>query len=544
MVVPDIPGEDAAAPAALGGVSILVLPICLLAIPTILLLFLLLKLARNYLLWHTSPLNKIPGPKNRSFFKGCFPEIRKEPFMTPHKRWLDEVMSDGGDRRRKTPPLLHYTTLVGRHNVLVLDKAIVRAILAAPECSGSRSGPRYQKRYFFLQSRVGDGLVTLEGQHWMRHRRIIQPSFHVGVLRDRLTEVVPARLVKFWKSLAAGDEEIAVSDHMSALTLDVVGTVLFSHEFGALQRLEEQTKEGRISPAHGADSFASLFTQSFMLNPLSIFFTVTGLTKLDPVFNPKVWRTQRLLNKAVDQVLQNANKSDYTDKDNEKSLLHLLFEAQDPDAKGCNGKLSWEELRDEAKTFLMAGHETTSTWLYWVLYALAKHPDVQEKLHQDLQRSGSTVEELESNNYLNGVLNETLRLYPPVGMLSRFNADDETLAGYRVPRSTRLTISFLLLHRHPDYWDDPESFLPERWIDPTDEERERRRFAFLPFSAGGRNCIGQRFAWLEARLILAPIVRNFAIRVAPSQRGAEHELTNTVTMKSKPGLKIVVKRRG
>ena len=171
---------------------------------------------------------------------------------------------------------------------------------------------------------------------------------------------------------------------------------------------------------------------------------------------------------------------------------------------------------------------------------------MQDLLAEEIS-SQSTADDViglaEVNNmiYMHAVLQEVLRLYSPVGMLVRFNTYPETFAGYDIPKDTRIVLPMHLLHRHPKYWDDPESFLPERWLNVSDNERERRRFSFFPFSAGGRNCIGQRFASLEAQLILAPLLRSFIIQMAPSQREVTHTFTNTITMKTKPRLKIIVK---
>lgn len=259
------------------------------------------------------------------------------------------------------------------------------------------------------------------------------------------------------------------------------------------------------------------------------------------------------MNDAADDVIIRARKASKNMKS--KSLLQLLFDAQEKEVRGQ--KLKDVELRDETKTFLLAGHETTATWLYWAVYALAKYPDVQEKLYREILRSipqtqadeDITVEQVENAEYLVAFLNEVLRLYPPVGFLERFNRKEENFCGYTIPVGTRLVISPHLLHRNPKYWKDPEIFLPERWIRTSDninnenDGGKNKGFAFIPFSAGSRNCIGQRFSSIEALLIMAPIVRTFRIEIAPSVRNEEFQFTTRVTMKAKPDLKIVVKRR-
>ena len=138
-------------------------------------------------------------------------------------------------------------------------------------------------------------------------------------------------------------------------------------------------------------------------------------------------------------------------------------------------------------------------------------------------------------------------MYPPVGFITRRNPNEEMLGGYKIPPRTRLIISSFLLHRNPKYWSEPDMFSPERWIHKDDAEREefnnKIRFAYIPFSAGGRNCIGHLFATYEAKIILSNLIREFSFVIAPSQRETMHTLTSFVSMKAKPGLKICAKRR-
>jgi cytochrome P450 len=130
-----------------------------------------------------------------------------------------------------------------------------------------------------------------------------------------------------------------------------------------------------------------------------------------------------------------------------------------------------------------------------------------------------------------------------VGAIARYPDQTEIIAGISVPPKTRLLISPYLLHRHPKYWDDPDEFKPERWLEKGEEFMSRIRFAFLPFSAGGRNCIGQRFATMEAKLIMAELIRSFVFQIAPSQAKTKFEISNLIVMRTKPSLKVVVKSR-
>jgi len=194
--------------------------------------------------------------------------------------------------------------------------------------------------------------------------------------------------------------------------------------------------------------------------------------------------------------------------------------------------------------------QTTSTWCYWAFFVLARDADIQEKLYENVMNHAPTsiddkigAEHVAEMGYLHVFLQEVLRLYPPAGLIPRYNRFKEKFGDVEVPANTRITLSPHLIHRHPKYWDDPESFRPVRWFNVSDAEADRRRFAFIPFSAGGRNCIGQNFATLETQLIVAAIVRAFKIEMAPSQKDVEHTFTTSITMKSKPLFRFVVHER-
>ena len=244
---------------------------------------LIAKIVHTYIAWKFTSLNKIPGP-NQSFLSGVFREIRNEPFLEPHKRWWREAGTD--------VPMLHYSSLLGQHSIVVLDKQIVQTILSAP--SGKDKYPRFRKQSTFLKTRIGDGLVTLEGPDWMRHRRIIQPSFHTGILKDSLGSAIPLlvnRLVQSWKS--APGVEIDVSSHLSALTLDVVGIVLFSHQFHGLRAVEDWAKQNTVPSEKSkarddglSDPFVRGLLQSLKINLLSILLSASGMVFLDPWVNP------------------------------------------------------------------------------------------------------------------------------------------------------------------------------------------------------------------------------------------------------------------
>jgi len=552
---------------------------------------------------------------------------------------------------------------------MLLDADIVREVLTEPPvvvtttttttATATADPPRYTKGILgpVLTETLGDGLITLEGADWSRHRRIVQPAFQTRPLRERLGECVPRRtmeVVRAWR-IAGPDRSIDLASHMSALTLDVIGDVAFSHEFGGVEKIREWAAASASSAAAGRrgsgdenenendeqeqeqeqelaeldDPLIRAMSVVFKPNFRVIFAVVFRLYSLNWLLNPKSRQTRMLLNEAVDDIIADAREKEQkrrrraqarttttpskegSEKDESsssssssyvskppspspspsataaaaaaaggggpklkgKSLLELLFDAEEGDVGGRNS-LDHEELRAECNTFILAGHETTSTWCYWALYALSKHPDVQEKVYDEIRRvdvvNGEkedddeddddeeedeetlSLESIERLEYFDAFLKEVLRLYPPVGMIFRRTAVTLTLGGYTIPPDTRCMIPIHVLHRHPRYWgDDPLTFRPERWLIAKKYGGKKKeegapsthKFAYLPFSRGPRNCVGQRFAAMEAKVIIANLAKHFRFELSPECRGVDIQFATTITVKAKPAIKVLAKSR-
>jgi len=497
-----------------------------------------------------SPLWSLHGPRDGSYLVGQFSKIRDEPFMEPAKRWWK--------KSGLNTPLIHYTLPFGMDVLLVLDADVVKDILF----SNYGKRPRFMKRLQGLIPLVGNGLVTLEGQDWQRHRRIIHPSFQPYLIREDLGAIIPRMISKFMKLWENADgREIDVNTHIGNLTLDIIGEVAFSHNFHALESIERWVKKGddnydMLDPVD--DKLMTSMKEMFQNTGKRILLQIMNLSILD--FSTA--KTTKTLNEAVDEVISEArrklssaksddNKHEATKPMNGKhrriSLLQRLLDAENSAAKNSARKsLKVHELRDEIKTFLLAGHDTTSTWCYWAFFALCKYPDIQEKVFQDVNKCKEktpdiSMLEIEKMSYFNAFMKEVLRLYPPVGMIIRYNVREEIFKGVTVPAGTRLLIPIHLLHRHPNYWKDPEEFRPERWLGK--EHPSSHKHAFMPFSNGPRNCIGYFFAEMEAKLIMAPLIRRFLFRMAPSIRNSDFTFSLSITMKSKPGLKMITQTR-
>jgi len=523
----------------------------------------------NYYQWWTHPIwsdPKIGGPERKqfssSFWTGRFFTLAKEPFIQPHLRWFKEASESGYN-----PDIIHYCFLLGRHTLMLRDAHIINQVLSA-------RGNEFPKRQPVVKYILGTGLVALEGgEDWKRHRRIVQPCFQIQNLKESLSQAVPPvvkSLIECWKR--AGDtSEIDISVHLSHCTLDILGITAFAHEFKAMDSIQKWSREVNERSDNHDDAeekmvidpvsdplmkaLSSLFNSLFRSVALSFF----GLSRFDVTAN----RCIAALNTAADDIIDKARKrtatgeSDVSQSENKEalkknpnSLLETMIDAMDGETNKRK-RLNQEELRDELKTFLIAGHETTSTWCTWCCFVLCRYPSIQQKVYDDIMKHSSStnqtdpipLETIDKMSYFNAFLNEVLRFHPPVGMFFRENDKDHTFNGITIPTNTRIAITPCLLHRNPTYWNthDPEEFYPERWLG--EEFPATTTHAFIPFSSGPRNCIGHMFAKFEAKMIMVELIRCFQFYLSPSQRDTEFTLKQGATTKPNPHVMVCVRPR-
>jgi cytochrome P450 len=364
---------------------------------------------------------------------------------------------------------------------------------------------------------LGQGLVTSQGELWQRQRRLMQPVFQRRNLASLLPQIVTAgnNLLARWRLL--GDEaEVNLADEMMQVTLEVITQTMFSTS--VLDKIE------RIAPA--LDTLLRYAAKS-VVNPLRI-----------PLFIPT--QTNREFNAAsavLDDLIYGIIEQRRAQTTVHNDLLDMLLNATDDNGN----KMSDKQIRDEVITIFTAGHETTANLLTWTLYLLARHPDVLAKLRQELdtllQGNIPTAEDLQQLVYTKAVLNESMRFRPPVGIMMRRISKDTELDGYLLKQGRLVIFSIYNIHHHPDFWQQPEQFDPERFL-----SSENRRFSFMPFGTGERICIGNHFALLESQLLLSMIVQHFDLQLLDSD---EAEIEMAVTLKPKGGVpvKLAVRNR-
>jgi cytochrome P450 len=380
----------------------------------------------------------------------------------------------------------------------------------------------YNKDVFnvnLLKPLLGQGLFTNDGQSWLHQRRLAQPAFHrkrlatFGTLITSSTEDMLDR----WQASAEEQQPLEIGEEMMRLTLRIVGQALFS-----------------IDLSNEADTVGQAFSairkllQSFIFRP----FPPLGVP------TPRNHRLNAAIH-SLDGVVQGIINERRQHNVDRGDLLSMLMLARDEETgEGMNDR----QLRDEVMTLLLAGHETTSNALTWMWYLLSQHPDVETRLHAELGAvlggNVPTVDHLPDLKYTHMVIDEALRLYPPVFGFGRKAIGDDVLGGYYVPANTLIWLCPYITHRHPDFWERPLVFDPERFS--PENAANRPHYAHFPFGGGPRLCIGSNLAMMEAQLITATIAQRYRLRLVP---GHPVEPEVSLTLRPKYGLQMVIQPR-
>ncbi len=364
---------------------------------------------------------------------------------------------------------------------------------------------------------LGNGLLTSEGSFWRRQRRLAQPAFHReriaaygGVMVERA-----GRMVAGWRSGEVRD----VHEDMGRLTLEIVARTLF----GVPLRPAEFEEVG--------DALATISRR--FTGRGGVFFQVPE--KVPTPGNLRMRRAIRRLDALIYGIIRDRRASGEDAGD----LLSMLLAVRDEET---GEGMTDEQLRDEAMTVFLAGHETTANALSWTWRLLAEHPEVESRLFEELREvladRSPAVEDLPQLRYTDMVVKESMRLYPPAWAFGREALADCEIGGYHVPAGTQLIMSQWVMHRDPRYYEEPGEFRPERWGDGSAEQLPK--YAYFPFGGGPRLCIGQSFAKMETVLLLATIARKFRLHPAPGERVTPQP---SITLRPKNGMRMVLERR-
>ncbi len=368
-------------------------------------------------------------------------------------------------------------------------------------------------QYTNLALVTGQGLLTSDGDFWLRQRRLSQPAFHRDRLAGFAATMIEASndLVRDWNSKIG--QAVDIDHAMMQLSLQIVGQTLFSVDM-------KDDSSALVKATLEALDFVIFKAK----NPFSApVFVPTGR-------NLNFKKAVKVLDSAIDQIIESRKSAPAKD-----DLLQMLLEARTEDGEAMSAR----QLRDEIITIIIAGHETVASALTWTFYLLAEHPAKEKLLRAELDRvlegRAVTPSDLTNLPYTRAVFDEALRLYPPAWVITRKALNDDEIAGYRVPKGSLLVMCPYIAHRQEIVWEAPLEFRPERFL----AEAKTPRFAYIPFGGGPRLCIGNNFALMEGVAILANVLQNFSLESLP---GSEVEEDALVTIRPKGGLELRLAR--
>lgn len=397
--------------------------------------------------------------------------IRKNPIPF-HKKYFDQL----GDT---------FSLKIGRtkHVILSRDNEVAQHILQKQQ----RNYQKSELQTKFISKYLGHGLLTANGEFWLKQRRLIQPAFHkqqLNQLVHNMQQTIVSELVHLPENTP-----VALFAIMNQLAFNVVAKSLFR-----ISAIESEMHRLKIIISD---------VQEFLIKEIrvpykSMWFKVSG----------QVARHKKMALES-DTIIKNIIEERLRSNQKQNDLLDLLLDTRYEDT---GEPMSTQQLIDEIKILFIAGHETTANALTFTLHLLGNHPEIQQRMHDELMavesKTQDVVEQLQKMPYTTAVLNESMRLYPPAWITDRENIADDTLLGHNIKAGTLIGVSFYELHRNPKYWDEPEKFNPERFLG---EQKKKSMQYFYPFGAGPRMCIGLGFAMYEMSLTLAYIVRKYRI---------------------------------
>ncbi len=364
---------------------------------------------------------------------------------------------------------------------------------------------------------LGEGLLTSEGEFHLRQRRLSQPAFHRQQIAGYAATMVDyaERMRDGWKE----GETVEMSREMMRLTLAIAGKTLFDAD------VESE-----------ADEIGDALSRAMALfNNLTVPFSHL-LEKLPLPAVRRFHKARERLDATIYRMIDERRRSGDAGGD----LLSILIQARDEEGDGTG--MTDEQLRDEMMTIFLAGHETTANALTWTWYLLSQNPDIEAKLHREvddvLRGRLPIADDYPNLSYTEMVFAESMRLYPPAWIIGRRALNDYQIGDYFIPARSILLMSQYLMHRNEKYFADPLKFDPERW---RPEARESRpKFSYFPFGGGPRLCIGEHFAWMEGVLVIATVARRWKLRL---MQGHPVEPQPIVTLRPKYGMKMIVGRR-
>ncbi len=400
--------------------------------------------------------------------------------------------------------------------VLLSHPRLIEEVLVTKSKSFIKS-----KDYRDELSFLGNGLITSEGSFWLRQRRLAQPAFHrkrISAYGETMVDYAQ-RLLTSWEDGAERD----VHEDMMRVTLEIVAKTLFHAD------IADEAKEV-------GDALEVFMNSDRTSEPLWQMF----LPKRFPTPNRlRFRRANEEMDRLVYGLIRERRRDFEMGAEDKGDLMSMLMQTQDADTLET---MTDQQLRDELLSILMAGHETTANALSWTWVLLAQHPEVEAKLHAELDEvlSGRepTMQDLSRLTYTEQVIKESMRVYPPVWGVGREALEDCDIGGFAVVKGQQVSIAQWLVHRDERFFEDAKAFKPERWIEGF--EKSLPKFAYFPFGGGPRLCIGNNFAMMEAVLLLATLAQKYSLELTHPEEVIPQP---TITLRPKNGVKVRLNAR-
>lgn len=382
----------------------------------------------------------------------------------------------------------------------------------------TKQAARFHKSIIYkttLSEFLGNGLLISDGEFWRRQRRLAQPAFHTQRIQSYADIMLDytERLLETW----ADGQTRNIADDMMKLTLYIVAKTLFDADVSG-----ESAKVGEALEV----LLHTVIEQSRIVIRMPRWLPTPHRLR-------KRWSIQTL-----DDVMMGIISERRQQRDDKGDLLSMLMLAEDDEGRGMTDK----QVRDEALTLFLAGHETTANALTWTWYLLSQHPEVEARLHAEVDQvlagRTPTLADLANLPYTEQIIKESMRLYPPAWGFGRQPIEEVALTHYTLPKRSSVMVVPYIVHRDERWFPDPERFDPDRFS--PENEASIPKYAYLPFGGGPRVCIGNSFALMEARLILASIASRYRLSLVPGHKVEPEPL---VTLRPRYGMRMRLTRR-
>nr|QIQ19499.1 cytochrome P450 [Sogatella furcifera] len=463
-------------------------------------------------------VRRLPGPAGHPIFGNAKEYLSKHKFFEYAGQWREQFRN------------FHKTSIFFHPVIIVQSPDAVQAIL-------SRKFKHAEKGFIYkgLQPLLGEGLITSKDEKWHSHRKLITPTFHFNILESFL-EVFVSRTRDFMVDLqeaavAANGGFIDVSPHTRRLTL----AFICETAMGVPSSGKKNKQAEIVAAMHKLEEIGIYrMVRPWLLSELLFQFTQKGREQE---------KYKRILHDFTDEVIKERREtlsqlgkisSDETEDFKEKAIFMDLLINSSQDGK----VLTVQDIREEVNTFMFAGQNTTQLAINFCLYLLGRHPNIQEKAFEELEsifgdsEREPTMEDIKKMRYLGNCIKDALRLYPSVPVIARRLTEDEEIDGHTLPKGVDVLILPYVLHRDPQQFPNPEQFDPDNFL--PEKRKNRHPFAYIPFSAGPRNCIGQKFAIVAEKTVISAILRQYTVK---TKEGPLIVVPNTVLV-PKSGIRL------